>query len=74
MTKKKQGMSLSMRQHLKLLASLEGASTEGKKLLTNHFVLKALEDRKLARKLGSGYRITLRGLVEQRELDKGNNK
>lgn len=74
MTKKKEGMSLSMRQHLKLLASLEGASTAERKLLMNNFVLKALEDRKLARKMGAGYRITLRGIVEQRKLEEENRK
>jgi hypothetical protein len=68
-----EAMSLPMRQHLKLLASLQGASTENSKvrLVLNNFVLKALEGRKLAKKVGAGYRITLLGLVEYRKLEQG---
>lgn len=69
MTKKISGMSLPMRQHLKLLASLDGASTNGKGLLLNGFVLKALEDRRLAKKVGPGYKVTLLGLIEHRKVE-----
>lgn len=69
MTKPKTQMSLPMRQHLKLLASLEGASTEGKALALNYVIMKALEGKRYAKKEGSGYRITLLGLIESRKAE-----
>lgn len=63
-------MGLATQQHLKLLASLEGASTEGKDFSLNYIVMKALENKKYAKKEGAGYRITLRGLIEARKLRK----
>jgi len=62
-------MSLATRQHLKLLASLEGASTEGKALALNYVIMKALVGKRYAKQEGSGYRVTLRGLIESRNME-----